>query len=142
MGNYESALEEYNKALKLNEKNPRFASSISQVLFILNREQEAIDALNKSFSLLREGSGKWRVILLVNWFFTYAHILEKREEAKVNLLELTSKDTLYDGKDDFPKGFIDEDRYLVPNVEKSIREGHPEPELLKEFADKVTDILG
>ena len=49
---------------------------------------------------------------------------------------------LYDGKDDFPKGFIDEDRYLVPSVEKSIREGHPEPELLKEFADKVTDILG
>ena len=142
MGNYETALEEYNKALKLDEKNSRLLSSISQVLFILNREHEAIDALNKSFSLIGEGSLNWRVILLVNWFCTYAHILEKREDAKVNLLELTSKDNLYDGKDDFPKGWRDEDRYLFPNVEKAIREGHPEPELLKEFADKVTDILG
>jgi tetratricopeptide (TPR) repeat protein len=141
MGNYETALEEYNKALKLDEKNSRLLSSISQVLFILNREHEAIDALNKSFSLIREGSQNWRVILLVNWFCTYAHIPEKREEAKMNLLELTSHANLYDGKEDFLKGWKDEDRYLVPNVEKSIREGHPEPELLKELADKVTDIL-
>lgn len=142
IGNYQVALEEYNKAFKLNEKNARFVSSISQVLFILNREQEAIDALNKSFSLIHTGSTNWRVILLINWFCTYAHIPEKREEAKVNILELTSMENLYDGKDDFPKGWKDEDRYLSPNIEKAIREGHPEPELLKEFAEKITDILG
>ncbi|HNI28569.1 MAG TPA: tetratricopeptide repeat protein, partial [Leptospiraceae bacterium] len=130
MLNYDSAIQDYQKCIELNPSDPNYYSSISQIFFILNRYLEAVEFLNKAFSLNPTNQS----LLSELYFYIFAHIPERREEAKQKLQELIAENIQENGEN----SCLSEGWVFFRNIEKAIADGHPKPDLLKEFAKKIT----
>ena len=117
---YKNAIDYYSKAIELDSTDSNTFSNLSQLLFITGKTTEAIEALYKAFAL-NPTDTSLRAEL---WFYTYAHISERREEAEAKLNELVANGAKSEGWD------------FSANIEKTIADGHPNGEKLRAFAEE------
>ncbi|MBP7283137.1 MAG: tetratricopeptide repeat protein [Leptospiraceae bacterium] len=121
---YEKAMTDFSKGLLLDSDNVKLYSKLAHVLFLTGKQKEAVEAFDKALSMNPED----QTILVELWFYAYAHIPERREEAEEKLTELIQN------------GAKSEDWDFAPNIEKAITDGHPDSNKLKFFVEKITGI--
>jgi Tfp pilus assembly protein PilF len=115
----------YKKALELGPANANNFGNYSKFLLAQNRKEDAIPYLEKAFELCANED-----LLLELWFYRYAHYTEYYHEAKNKIEELLDKGVRSPGWD------------LAANVERAIKDGHPEPDELKRFAKMISETDG
>ncbi len=121
---YVKAEEYLKKAIGADPNNNVALSNYCELLFILGRQEEAIEILHKVLSISPEGAA-----ILDCWFYSYAHLQEEKERTKAlsNINKLISKDLRAPNAD------------FDNSIQCAIHNGHPEPEFLKVLADVITD---
>ncbi len=130
VGNYDLAILDYKECVEMNSDNSHYHFYFAQILFIVNRDEEAIESLNRAFSLNPTSIA----LLLRLWFYTFAHIRDRREEAEIKLQQLIEEN----GGEKISDNLFFPDWDFNKNIEKAINGGHPRPDLLKEFAMKIS----
>jgi len=123
--NYNKAETYYAKALKIDSKHASNNGNYAQFLIITEKKEEAKKYLEKSFELNKNEKCD---LLLELWFYKYAHFLEFIDEAKKKIEELLQE------------GIRSVGWNFSQNIEIAIKNGHPHPEKLKEFARRITEI--
>ncbi|MDX1956929.1 MAG: tetratricopeptide repeat protein [Leptospiraceae bacterium] len=118
---FKKAIEDY-KAIELLENYSNTFTNFSRVLFVDGQLEQAIQNLEKAFAM-----NPTKTELVELWFYLYAHVPERREEAEKELLDLLHKG-------ERSKGWN-----LEENVRVAIEQGHPDPEQLKSFAKIITE---
>ena len=113
------------KALSIQSENANFNGNYAMVLFLIDKRVKAISYLDKAFHL---NQGKRNEVLLELWFYRYAHCLEIIEKSEKEIETLLNE------------GIRSEFWNLKANVDKAIKDGHPNPEKLKEFAFRISGI--
>ena len=121
--NYENAEKYYLKALSIEPEDGVFNGNYASFLLITNRIKEATKYLEKAFSL---NNNEKNDLLVELWFYKYAHYLESIEESEKIIEVLLSE------------GVRSIDWNLDLNVKTAIENGHPNPEKLKEFEQRIT----
>ncbi len=120
---YANAEKYYTKALSLNPEHANNNGNYAHFLLITGRKNEATEYLNKAFRL----NGNEKNDLLVElWFYKYAHYIESLKES-----EKAIEGLLKEGIQSI--GWI-----LDSDIEIAIKKGHPNPEKLKELAQRIT----
>jgi Tfp pilus assembly protein PilF len=120
---YENAEKHYIKALSLEPEKANFNGNYASFLLITNRKNEATTYLEKAFQL---SDNKKNDLLVELWFYKYAHYLESLDESEKKVEELLKEGVRSIGWN------------LDKNVEVAIESGHPNPEKLKELAQRIT----
>lgn len=118
-----SAERYYIKSLSISPKDPLMNGNYAQILFIINRTDEALACLEKAFLYNKDEKNS---LLIELWFYKYAHHLESLTESE-EAIELLLKQGVQSIGWSFDK-----------NVEVAIKNGHPNPQKLKEFAKRIT----
>lgn len=122
---FDNAEQYFLKALYSNPSDPHLNGNYAMLLFLLEKRDDAILYLNKAFEL---NQNKKHDLLIELWFYRYAHCLETIEESQKEIEFLLSE------------GIRSEFWNLKANVDKAIKDGHPNPEKLKEFAFRITGL--
>ncbi len=120
--NYAEAEKYYSEALKFEPDDPNNLGNYAQVLFLMERWEEGKDTLKQALSNNPRSPG----LLVELWFYAYAHLVDVDESPLPKLAELLRK------------GARSPEWSLDKNVEKAIKNGHPEPEFLKTLARVIT----
>jgi tetratricopeptide (TPR) repeat protein len=120
---YENAEKYYLKALALDSENANNNGNYAGFLLITNRKNEATKYLDKAFRLNNNEKTGLLVELL---FYKYAHYTESIKESEKTIEELLKEGIQSIGWN------------LDKNVEVAIKNGHPNPKKLKEFAERIT----
>ena len=120
---YSNLEEYYLKALSIEPEDPNNNGNYASFLLITNRIKEATKYLEKAFSL---NNNEKNDLLVELWFYKYAHYLESIEESGKTIEVLLSE------------GVRSIDWNLDLNVKIAIENGHPNPEKLKEFEQRIT----
>jgi tetratricopeptide (TPR) repeat protein len=128
---YSAAVIDYTKVVSIESSQPVYYLKLAQCLFLINRDSEAITAINRVFAL----NPTEPALLIELWFYTFAHIPEKREEAKQKLQ--TFLVNYYSQNAKITYRFMDVEYFN--NLEKAIRDGHPEKEFLIDFVKQMTE---
>ncbi len=115
------AEEYYLKALAANSNNANINGNYAQILLENGRKQEAQKYVQIAFN-----NAEGNDLLVELWFYRYAHFPEFLSEAENKIEELLLK------------GARSIDWNFTGNIEQAIKEGHPNPEKLKEFARRIT----
>ena len=121
---YEQAEFYYKKSLNINPSNANFNGNYSQFLLIQNRKEEAQQYLQKAF----ESQTTEEDLLVELWFYKLAHFQEEYTMAKNKLDELIALEYKSPNWD------------LSQNIEQAIKENHPHVEVLKEYANKISEL--
>jgi tetratricopeptide (TPR) repeat protein len=120
---YDNAEKYYLKAISIDPEHAINNGNYAQFLLVRNRKNEATVFLDKAF----ESNNNEQIELVIElWFYRYAHYPEWLAEAEKNMEDLLQK------------GIQSIDWNLEENVETAILNGHPYPEKLKEFAERIT----
>jgi len=119
---YTKAEEYYLKALSLAPDDADFNGNYAQLLFLLGRKKEAIEHLNKAF----ENNHEQNDLTIELWFYRYAHLPEYLKEAEKKIEELLSQSIRSIGWN------------FDGNIAQAIKDKHPNPEKLKEFAKRIS----
>lgn len=121
---YQKAEIYYKKSLNTNSLDADLNGNYSQFLLIQNRKEESIQYLQKAFELHTTENN----LLVELWFYKLAHFQEEYITAKDKLDELIMSE--YKSLDwDFSQ-----------NIEQAIKENHPHVEVLKEYANKISEL--
>jgi Tfp pilus assembly protein PilF len=119
---YVNAEKYYLKALFIDPENANYNGNYTQFLLTMNRINKATKFLGKAFLL---NNNEKNDLLVELWFYKYAHYIESLDESE-KAIELLLKE-----------GVRSIDWNLGPNVEIAIKNGHTNPEKLKELAAKI-----
>ncbi|MES2574465.1 MAG: hypothetical protein V4572_05955 [Bacteroidota bacterium] len=122
---YETAEKHYLKALSIDSENANINGNYANFLLIRNRKDEATNYLEKAFILNKNEKND---LLIELWFYKYAHYFESLEESE-KIIEELLKDGIQSINWD-----------LDQNIEVAIENNHPNPEKLKEFAERITKL--
>jgi len=120
---YLKAGEYYLKALSINPDNANANGNYAQILII---QGKLTDAQKYIQSALNINGDLENDLLLEMWFYLYAHFLGYLEDAESKIEDLLSK------------GIRSIDWNFDENIKRAIKDGHPNPEKLKEFARRIT----
>lgn len=120
---YEKAEKYYLKALSLDPESANKNGNYAKLLLITNRKGNATKYLDSAFKL---NKGEKRDLLIELWFYRYAHYFEFLDESEKAIEALLKEGIVSEGWD------------LSMNVKVAIENGHPNPEKLKELADRIT----
>jgi len=113
----------YLKALSIEPENADLNGNYAQILLITNRLKDATKYLEKAFiTINNEIDG----LLIELWFYKYAHYLESLDESEKTIEKLLKEGVRSVGWN------------LEDNIEVAIKNGHPNPNRLKEFAERIT----
>ena len=120
--NFKKAEQFYLKALDINPNAFNTNCNYAQMLLELGKTQLAQKYIEKAFDNIIEENDA----LIELWFYRYAHYPEFLVEAEKKIEELLSKGIRsiawnFDG-----------------NIEIAVKKNHPNPEKLKEFAQRIT----
>jgi protein O-mannosyl-transferase len=118
---YTKAGEHYLKALFVDPDNANMNANYAQLLLEIGNIQESEKYIYKAFKGAEEND-----VLLELWFYRYAHFPEFLSEAEIKIEELLSK------------GIRSIDWDFSGNIERAIKDGHPNPEKLNELARRIT----
>jgi len=118
---YTKAEDFYLKALSADPDNAIINCNYTQLLLEKGRKLESQKFIDIAFKNTEENN-----VLLGLWFLRYSHFPELLSEAENKIEELLSK------------GIRSTDWNFTGNIEQAIKEGHPYPEKLKEFARRIT----
>ncbi|MGL1931931.1 MAG: tetratricopeptide repeat protein [Desulfotalea sp.] len=122
---HENAEKYYLKALSLDPENANFNGNYAHFLLGTNRKNEATKYLEMAFTL---NNDEKKDLLLELWFYKYAHYFETLDESKNAIEELLNNDIRSIGWD------------LSLSVKIGTENGHPNPNKLKELAERITKI--
>lgn len=122
---YNNAEKYFLKALSIKPENANHNGNYSQYLLIQNRIDEAQKYLDNAFQLNQD---KKNDLLVELWFYKYAHYLDSLDKSE-DAIELLLKE-----------GIRSIGWSLDKNVEIAIKNGHPNPEKLKELANRITKL--
>ncbi len=120
---YEDGEKYYLKAISIDTENAINNGNYAGFLLITNRTNEATTYLEKAFLL---NNNEKTDILVELWFYKYAHYFESLDESENKIEELLKEGVQSIGWN------------LDKNVEVAIKNGHPNPEKLKELAQRVS----
>lgn len=120
---YDRAEKHYQKALQIHPEGPHKNGNYASFLLVTGRTEEGTEYLEKAFDLNGIAENE---LLLELWFYKYAHFpkesLEESERKIERLLE---------------SGIRSIDWDFSENISVAIQNGHPNPEKLKEFAERI-----
>jgi len=122
---YENAEKYYLKALAIDPENANTNGNYASFLLIKNTKNEATKHLEKAFQLNNNEKNDLSVEL---WFYKYAHYTESLDESEKAIESLLKEGVRSIGWN------------LDKNVEVAIENGHPNPEKLKELAERITKL--
>ena len=120
--NYDKAEELYKKALELDPKNAQSRGYYAQMLLARGNKKQGEKYLEKAFSLKPPDEG----LLLEMWFYRYAHLADRYEQADKEIIKLLKKGVRSPGWD------------LSPNIERAKLDGHPAADRLEKLAKIIT----
>lgn len=120
---YNNAEKYYLKALTSQPDSAHSNGNYAHFLLALNRKNEATSYLENAFILI---DNKPIDLLLELWFYKYAHYLEALEASENAIEDLLKKGVRSIGWN------------FEQNIEVAIENGHPNPEKLKELAERIT----
>lgn len=123
---YESADRYFLKALQLEPDSANINVNYAGFLFTIGKKQLAEKHLE--LALIKANPEQEKDLLLECYFYQYAHIDNKMAEAEVELLKLLDEGITSPGFD------------LSQNVERATKEGHPFPDKLRDYANRITAI--
>ena len=121
--NYDEAEKYYLKALAFDPNSEDKNGNYAGFLFARSDNEKAKDYLTRAWDIAT-GSD---LILELN-FYEYAHVKEKMAKAEKEIIKLLDEGVSSPGFD------------LSQNVEKAIEDGHPYPEKLREYANRISTI--
>jgi Tfp pilus assembly protein PilF/NAD-dependent SIR2 family protein deacetylase len=113
---YNSAEMYLKKVIEVAPKNANGFGNYSQLLFIIGKPVEAVNFLHRAEECATSDNLDLRVELA---FYRYAHLKENRNDSLCKLRQLLEQ------------GARSPDWPLDENVERAIKDGHPEPLLLR-----------
>jgi Tfp pilus assembly protein PilF len=116
---HDSAENYYKKAFEIDPKHANNLGNYSQLLFILGKYDDAINFLHHAEECVTSDRLDLRVELA---FYRYAHLKEDRNDSLSKLRQLLEQGARSPG---WP---FDE------NIDRAIKDGHPEPKLLRALA--------
>jgi Tfp pilus assembly protein PilF len=119
--NLDEAEKNYLKLISMNPDNAATNGNYAQILLEKGQKEEARMYLDVAFRDKTEND-----LLIELWFYKYAHYPEFIQEAESKIEELLSK------------GLKSKGWNFNGNIEQAIKDGHPNPEKLKEFARRIT----
>ncbi len=122
---YENAEKYYLKALAIDPEHANTNGNYAGFLLIKNRKIEATKHLEKAFQL---NNNEKNGLLVELWFYKYAHYPESLDESEKAIESLLKEGVRSIGWN------------LDKNVEVAIENGHPNPEKLKELAERITKL--
>ena len=122
---YNVAIADYNKAIELDGDVPNYYGNLCQLYFITGESEKALVNWQQAFERKPEQSA----LLAELWFYAYAHIPEKRQQAAEKLQELITSAEGNALSPDWP---------LAANIAKALKDGHPDPKQLQEFAGAIS----
>lgn len=111
----------YLKLISIDSNNAVTNGNYAQILLERGQIEEAKKYMDLAFQKTTENE-----LLIELWFYRYAHYPEFTKEAELKIEELLSKGLKSLGWD------------FNGNIEKAIKDGHPNPDKLKEFAQRIT----
>jgi tetratricopeptide (TPR) repeat protein len=118
---YTKAGEYYLKAFAADPNDANINSNYAQVLLVKGKIKEADKYIQRAFNSAKEND-----TLIELWFYRYAHFPEFLSEAENKIEEL------------LPNGVRSIGWDFNGNIEQATKDGHPNPEKLKEFARRIT----
>ncbi len=107
------------KATEIDPRDGNILGNYSQLLFMIGKYDEAINILHRAEECVKSDELDLRVELA---FYRYAHLQENRNDSLLRLRELLEQ------------GARSPDWPLDENIERAIKDGHPEPQLLRALA--------
>ncbi len=113
------------KALFINPLHADFNGNYAYILLITGRQNEATKYIEKAFLL---NNNEKRDLLVELWFYKYAHYQDSLAESEKAIEELLNE------------GVQSIDWNFDKNIEIAIANGHPNPDKLKEFAERITKL--
>jgi tetratricopeptide (TPR) repeat protein len=116
---YDSAENYFKKAIEIDTKHANNLGNYSQLLFIIGKYDEAINYLHRAEECVTSDKLNLRVELA---FYRYAHLQENRNDSLLKLRLLLEQ------------GARSPDWPLDENIERAIKDDHPEPLLLRALA--------
>ncbi len=119
----ENADKYYSKALFINPESAISNANYAGFLLANNRKEEASKYLDKAFRL---NNSEKTGLLVELWFYKYAHYFETIEEAENTIEKLINENVKSIGWN------------FDLNIETAIKNGHPNPQKLKELAERIT----
>ncbi|MES2654999.1 MAG: hypothetical protein V4620_05380 [Bacteroidota bacterium] len=119
--NYIEAEKYYKQSLKMEPQNANYNGNYAGFLLGLNRAMEGKKYLDTAFSLRPKED-----LELELWFYSFAHIVESMKDAEEKIKELLKEGARSEGWD------------FSLNIETAIKNKHPYPERLKEYAELIT----
>ncbi len=108
-------------ALEIDPIHLNANSNFAQMLLEQGRKKEAEKYINKAFEGAIEND-----LLIELWFYKYAHFPEFLKEGELKIEELLGK------------GVRSIDWDFSGNIAQALKEGHPKPDKLKEFTERIT----
>ncbi len=109
------------KALEIAPSNLNTNSNYAQMLLEQGKTKDAEEYIKIAFNESIEND-----LLLELWFYKYAHYPEFLEEGETKIEELLDK------------GIRSIDWDFSANISEAIKKGHPKPDKLKEFGERIT----
>lgn len=119
-GNYAEAEKYYLAALRVEPENANTNANYAGLLLGLDRKDEAQPYLKKAFE-----KADMESIEVELWFYCYAHIIGDIYHAELKIVELLDKGVTSPGWD------------FSLNIQTAIKDGHPHPEKLQQYADRI-----
>jgi tetratricopeptide (TPR) repeat protein len=117
----DKALECMKFALSIDPHNCHLNGNYAQLLLIKGDKIEAEPYLQRAFEAIKETN-----LMLEVWFYRYAHYPEQMKNAEIKIEEL-----LLNGAASVGWNFDE-------NIKQAIKEKHPNPKKLKEFAERIS----
>ncbi|MCH8170190.1 MAG: hypothetical protein IIB07_03540 [Bacteroidetes bacterium] len=122
---YVNAEKHYLKALAIDPEDANINGNYAIFLLIRNRKNEATKYLEKAFQI---NNNEKNDLLVELWFYKYAHYIESLNESEKAIEVLLKEGVRSIGWN------------LDQNIEVAIENGHPNPEKLKELAQRITKL--
>ncbi|MCD2259044.1 tetratricopeptide repeat protein [Psychroserpens luteolus] len=120
---YPKAEKFYQKALSINPNDANINGNYARFLLISNKKDDATGYLEKAFLL----NNNEKIDLLIElWFYKYAHYYDSINDSENRIEELLSEGIRAVGWS------------FDQNVDFALKNGHPNPDKLKEFAKRIT----
>ena len=119
---YSKAEEYFLNALTIEPDNAIYNINYSQLLLKLGKKKKAQEYLQKAYNINKDENDT----LIELWFYRYAHFPKFLSEAENKIEELLNNGIRSIGWD------------FSGNIERAIKDGHPNPKKLKEFAKRIT----
>jgi tetratricopeptide (TPR) repeat protein len=121
---YDDAKSHFLTAIKFGAGKENYLANYAQLLFIVGETQEGLSLIDKALALNQDRKND---LAIETWFYRYAHAHEQYAEKAIEMMEKLLHENIHSVGWDFSK-----------NIEVAIANGHPEPDMLKNYAAAIS----